>query len=76
MSHAHAKFDGSDGCLNCHANDAKKVGPSFKSVATKYKGDAKAEATVMGKLKAGKEHPAVKASDDDLKSMVKWILAM
>ena len=24
-----------DGCLNCHAIDSKKVGPSFKDVAAK-----------------------------------------
>ena len=30
----------------------------------------------VGELKAGKGHPAVKASDDDIKSLVKWILAM
>ena len=28
----------SSGCLNCHAVDTKKVGPSFKDVAAKYKG--------------------------------------
>jgi cytochrome c len=66
----------SDGCLNCHAVDTKKIGPSFKSVAAKYKGDAKAEATLVSKLKAGKEHPATKASEDDLKGLVKWVLSM
>jgi cytochrome c len=66
----------SSGCLNCHAADTKKAGPSFKSVAEKYKGKADAEATLVGKLKSGTGHPAQKASDDDLKSLVKWILAM
>ena len=66
----------SSGCLNCHATDAKKVGPSFKSIAEKYKGKADAETTLVAKLKAGKEHPAVKVSDDDTKGLVKWILGM
>ena len=65
----------SSGCLNCHATDTKKVGPSFKSIAEKYKGKADAEATLVGKLKSGTGHPAVKASDDDLKSLVKWVLS-
>jgi len=66
----------SSGCLNCHAADTKKAGPSFKSVAEKYKGKGDAEATLVAKLKSGTGHPAVKTSDDDTKSLVKWILAM
>ena len=66
----------SSGCLNCHAADTKKIGPSFKSVAEKYKGKADAEATLVAKLKNGTGHPAQKASEDDLKSLVKWVLSM
>lgn len=65
----------SSGCLNCHAVDTKKVGPSFKEVAAKYKGKADAEASLVAKLSAGKDHPAVKASPDDVKTLVKWVLA-
>jgi cytochrome c len=64
------------GCLNCHAVDTKKVGPAFKDVAAKYKGKADAEATLSDKISGGKGHPAVKASPDDVKSLVKWVLAM
>jgi len=63
------------GCLNCHAVDTKKVGPSFKDVAAKYKGKADAEAMLVAKVSAGKEHPAVKASGDDVKTLVKWVLS-
>jgi cytochrome c len=66
----------SSGCLNCHAVDTKKVGPSFKDIAAKFKGKADAETSLVAELKAGKTHPAQKASEDDLKSLVKWILAM
>ena len=66
----------SSGCLNCHAVDAtKKVGPGFKEIAAKYKGKADAEATLTAKLAEGKGHPAVKASADDVKSLVKWVLS-
>ena len=65
----------SSGCLNCHAVDTKKVGPAFKDVAAKFKGKADAEATLTAKLSGGKDHPAVKATGDDLKSLVKWVLA-
>jgi cytochrome c len=65
----------SSGCLNCHAVDTKKVGPAFKDVAAKYKGNAGAEATLVAEITAGKAHPAVKASADDVKSLVKWVLS-
>jgi cytochrome c len=66
----------SAGCLNCHATDTKKVGPSFKDIAAKYKGKADSEAMLVAKLKDAKGHPAVKASEADLKGIVKWVLAM
>ncbi len=66
----------SSGCLNCHAVDAKKVGPSFKSVAAKYKGKADAEGKLVTALTEGKGHPATKAKPDDVKALVKWVLAM
>ena len=65
----------SSGCLNCHAVDTKKVGPSFKDIAAKYKGKADAEATLVAAVSQGKGHPAVKASADDVKSLIKWILS-
>jgi cytochrome c len=66
----------SSGCLNCHSIDAKKMGPAFKDVAAKYKGKADAEAMLVTKVSTAKGHPEVKASPDDVKSLIKWILAM
>jgi cytochrome c len=59
------------GCLNCHAVDAKKVGPSFKDIAAK-KPDA---AAVAAKLKDGKGHPKVAASDAEIKAAVGYVLS-
>ena len=64
-----------NGCMNCHAVDEKKVGPSFKDIAAKNKGKADAEKNLVAQLKAGKGHPAVKASDADIGTMVKFVLA-
>ena len=66
----------SSGCLNCHAVDTKKVGPAFKDVAAKYKGKADAEATLAAKVSGGKGHPPVKATPDDVKTLVKWVLSL
>ena len=64
-----------NGCLNCHAVDTKKVGPAFKDVAAKFKGKADAEKTLVAQLKDGKGHPQVKASEADIATMVKFVLA-
>jgi len=65
----------SSGCLNCHAVDSQKIGPAFKEVSAKYKGKADAEATLVAKVSGGKDHPTVKASADDVKTLVKWVLS-
>jgi cytochrome c len=41
------------GCAACHAADKKVVGPSFKEVAAKRKGDAGAVALLMDKVRKG-----------------------
>ena len=69
-------------CMSCHAVDKKVVGPSYQDVAKKYAGQ-NAEAQLVAKVKAGGKgvwgqipmppNPAVK--DEDVKTLVKWILA-
>ena len=73
-------------CVACHAVDAKRVGPAYKEVAAKYKGDAKAPAMLFDKVRHGGSgnwgqvpmipHPADKISDDDLKAAIHWILSL
>lgn len=62
------------GCLNCHAMDKKKVGPSLKDVAAKYKGNKGAEAELVAKLKSGKGHMKVKGTDDEIQAAVREVL--
>ena len=63
------------GCLTCHAVDQKKIGPSYKDVAAKYKGDAAAGGMLAGKLKEGKGHPKIAASDAEIKAAVDYVLS-
>ncbi|OGA70909.1 MAG: hypothetical protein A3G81_25755 [Betaproteobacteria bacterium RIFCSPLOWO2_12_FULL_65_14] len=63
------------GCLGCHDVDKKKVGPGLKDIAAKYKADKGAEQKLVAKLKSGKGHPKVNASDDELKKLVGDVLA-
>lgn len=64
------------GCLNCHEMDKKKVGPAYKDVATKYKGDKNAQAMLVEKLKEGKGHMKIAASDAELKELVAYVLSV
>ena len=72
------------GCLACHAIDKKVIGPSYKEVAAKYRGDAGAEAKLIEKLQKGGAQvwgeifmPSMQTvPEGDLKILVKWILSM
>jgi len=74
-AYAQADLLKANGCMNCHDMSAKKVGPSFKDVAAKFKGKADAEKMLVAQLKDGKGHPAIKASEADITTMVKFVLA-
>jgi len=74
-----------DGCFTCHSVDKKVVGPAYKEVAAKYKGDKSAEAKLVEKVKKGgsgvwgqipmpPNSPQVK--DEDIKTIVQWILSL
>ena len=64
------------GCLGCHDMDKKKVGPAYKDVAAKYKGNKDAESMLVAKLKEGKGHPVkIAATDAELKVLAAHVLA-
>jgi cytochrome c len=63
------------GCLGCHDMEKKKVGPAFKDVAAKYKGDSAAAGNLVAKLKDGKGHQKINASEAELKSAVEQVLS-
>jgi len=72
------------GCMACHAKDKKVVGPSFKEIATKYKGQPDPVAKLSEKVRKGGSgvfgpvpmapNPPDKISDADLKSAIELIL--
>ena len=73
----------SKGCTACHANDKKVIGPAYKDVAKKYKGDAKAADMLAGKIVKGSQGvwgqipmPPNKVTDDEAKKLASYILAM
>ena len=73
------------GCFKCHSVSAKKDGPSYKSVAEKYKGKADAEATLVKHITTGptvkidgkeERHEIIKSKDEkEIKNVVAFILS-
>jgi cytochrome c len=74
-------------CFACHSVDKKKVGPAWKDIAAKYKGNKDAEAKLYKHLTTGEkakfddgheeDHPIVKAKNpDDVKNLVSWLLSL
>ena len=72
-----------NGCIGCHAIDHKLVGPAWMDVAKKYKGNKKAEAMLVAKIKKGGSGvwgpvamPPQAAKEADVKKLVKFILGL
>jgi cytochrome c len=63
-----------EGCLRCHSVSAQKDGPSYKSVAEKYKGKADAQATLTEHLTKNPKHAHVK-DQAELKNIIEFILS-
>jgi len=71
------------GCMACHAKDKKLVGPSFKDIAAKYKGQD-VSAKLVDKVRKGgagtfgpipmPPNPVDKISDAELKAAIDYIL--
>lgn len=74
----------SKNCMACHAVDKKLVGPSYKEVAKKYAGDAKAADMLAAKVMKGGSgvwgaipmpaNPQVNAAE--AKKLATWVLGL
>jgi cytochrome c len=69
-------------CMSCHAIDKKLVGPAYKDVAAKYKGDAKAPAMLAEKIKAGGKGvwgqvpmPPNNVTPEEATKLANWVLS-
>lgn len=70
-------------CMACHAIDKKLVGPAYKDVAARYKGQNVA-AKLQEKVKKGGQGvwgpvpmpPNAAVPDADIKTLVDWILKL
>ena len=70
-------------CTACHAIDKKLVGPAYKDVAAKYKGNKDAHKMLEEKVKKGgvgvwgqvPMPPNSSVKDEDIKKLVAWVLS-
>ena len=72
-------------CLGCHRIDAKRVGPTYKKIAQKYRGDPNAAAILEKKIVTGGNGvwgtmPMPEFSNrippEDMKAMIAFILSL
>jgi cytochrome c len=69
-----------NGCVACHAQDSKLVGPAFAEVARKHGGRADAVSYLTGKIKGGGSGawgaipmPPQPLSDSDAQTIAQWL---
>jgi cytochrome c len=74
------------GCRACHSVDKKLVGPAYKDVAAKRKGQADAIAVLTKAVRTGSKGvyggpvampptDAARISDSDLHDLLEWVLS-
>ncbi len=71
-------------CIACHAADRKLVGPSYRELAARYKGQAAAPAQLAERVRKGSKGvwgavpmPATERArldDAELKALIAWVL--
>jgi cytochrome c len=73
------------GCLACHSVEKKIVGPAWRDVGKKYKGDAAAKARLVAKVKAGGKGVwgaapmppySPRVSDANIEKLVTFVLSL
>jgi cytochrome c551/c552 len=72
------------GCSACHSVDQKLIGPAYKDVAQKHKGEPDAVAKLEKSVRTGSKDvygkipmpptPAAKFSDADLHALLEWVM--
>jgi cytochrome c len=79
---ASAELAGKKNCMACHAVDKKLVGPSYKDVAAKYKGQKDAVAMLATKIQKGGvgvwgqvPMPANPVTPDEAKQLATWVMS-
>ncbi len=79
------KLGQKSGCFVCHTVEKKLVGPAWKDIAAKYRGQRDAEARLIAKVAKGGSGAwgttpmppnAPRVSEKDIKALVRYILSL
>jgi cytochrome c len=78
-----AKLAQEKACLTCHTVDKKLVGPAYKDIAAKYRGDKNAMAALVKSIRGGSTGkwgqipmpPNASVSEKDAAVLAKWVLS-
>lgn len=72
-------------CFNCHSIETDDIGPAWKNVAARYRGDVNAETKLVNKVSRGGKGVwgylpmpafASQMKEADIRMLVKYILAL
>jgi len=81
--HASPELAAKSKCMTCHQVDKKVLGPSFKEISAKYKGQKTAEAMLVDSMLKGAKGkwgkipmPPQKIAPMDAQKLAKWILTL
>jgi len=82
-AHASPELAAKSKCMSCHQVDKKVLGPSFKEISAKYKGEKTAEAMLADSILKGTKNkwgkipmPAQKIAPEDARKLSAWILSL
>ena len=69
-----ADLEKAKGCPACHAPDTRRIGPAWREIAARHRGDAAAPERLVTMLKDGKRHPRAAGSDAELRALIGYVL--
>ncbi|MCL2309500.1 MAG: c-type cytochrome [Proteobacteria bacterium] len=83
-AHANESIHRKANCSICHSVEIPRIGPAYKDIAARYRGDDDAPKKLFDKVRKGGAgnwgevpmvpYPIDAISDDDLKTVIHWIL--
>lgn len=86
IAHANEELMRRGGCVGCHDVDVKLIGPAYRDVAVRYRNQPAALERLFKKVREGGKgnwgevsmppNDKDKISDDDLKTLLQWILSL
>lgn len=82
QAQANADLAKAKNCMGCHAIDKKVIGPGYRDVAAKYKGQKDAEAKLVASITKGStgtwgpmSMPPNAVTSAEAATLAKWVLA-